>query len=88
MKAELWGWGRYPRALCWVHAPRDRAELARAVAAGPVIATLANLGAQWAVHQVVPPEPGGAGLAYWTALGFGTGVGLVVKYVLDKRWIF
>ncbi|MEM0945046.1 MAG: GtrA family protein [Pseudomonadota bacterium] len=53
-----------------------------------VIATLANLGAQWAVHQVVPPEPGGAGLAYWTALAFGTGVGLVVKYVLDKRWIF
>ncbi|MEM0945045.1 MAG: FAD-binding oxidoreductase, partial [Pseudomonadota bacterium] len=38
MKAELWGWGRYPRALCRVHAPRDRAELARAVAAGPVIA--------------------------------------------------
>lgn len=25
---------------------------------------------------------------YWTALLTGTGVGLTVKYVLDKRWIF
>ncbi len=48
-----------------------------------VIATLANLGAQRVV------------LALWTdggalalAIAVGTGVGLVVKYLLDKRWIF
>ncbi|MEM0923808.1 MAG: GtrA family protein, partial [Pseudomonadota bacterium] len=53
-----------------------------------VVATLSNLGAQWGVHQILPPDPGSPGLAYWGALGFGTGVGLVVKYLLDKRWIF
>lgn len=52
------------------------------------LATLGNLGAQALVHAALPPGPGDAGLAYWFALGFGTGVGLVVKYVLDKRWIF
>ena len=30
----------------------------------------------------------GSGLGYWPALMVGTAVGLVVKYVLDKRWIF
>ncbi len=53
-----------------------------------VIATACNLGAQALVHAVLPPGPGTAGLAYWFALGIGTGVGLVVKYILDKRWIF
>ena len=53
-----------------------------------VISTIANLGAQWVVHQILPPDAGSPGLAYWGALAFGTGVGLVVKYVLDKRWIF
>lgn len=55
------------------------------------VATVANLGAQAAVHGIVPPgggEDGGAGAAYWLALVVGTGVGLVVKYLLDKRWIF
>ncbi|MDF0602460.1 GtrA family protein [Psychromarinibacter sp. C21-152] len=48
-----------------------------------VIATLANLGAQ----RVVLWYTGGAtGLAL--AIAAGTGVGLVVKYLLDKRWIF
>ncbi|MEM7523331.1 MAG: GtrA family protein [Pseudomonadota bacterium] len=51
------------------------------------IATACNLGAQAVVHAVLPPGDG-AGLAYWLALGFGTGVGLVVKYALDKRWLF
>lgn len=50
-------------------------------------ATLANLGAQALVHSALPPQ-GGAGPAYWLALAVGTGVGLVVKYGLDKRWIF
>ncbi|WP_460274254.1 GtrA family protein [Celeribacter sp. ULVN23_4] len=47
------------------------------------VATLANLGAQRIV------------IALWTlpgallaALITGTGIGLVVKYLLDKRWIF
>ncbi|MGR3323593.1 MAG: GtrA family protein [Pseudooceanicola sp.] len=43
------------------------------------IATLANLAAQRVVLT-------GAGLV--PALIIGTGVGLVVKYLLDKRWIF
>lgn len=48
-----------------------------------VLATLANLGMQRIV------------LAHWAeptgllaAMVFGTGIGLVVKYLLDKRWIF
>lgn len=53
-----------------------------------VIATACNLGAQALVHGLLPPGPGTAGLAYWFALGVGTGAGLVVKYLLDKRWIF
>lgn len=48
-----------------------------------VIATLANLGAQRAVLAWVP---GGAGFAL--AVVAGTGVGLVIKYLLDKHWIF
>lgn len=53
-----------------------------------VIATATNLGGQALAHAVWPPAPGMADIAYWAALVFGTGVGLVVKYVLDKRWIF
>lgn len=53
-----------------------------------VVATAANLAAQACVHVILPPEGGIGGLAYWLALGVGTGVGLVVKYLLDKRWIF
>lgn len=53
-----------------------------------VLATAANLGAQALVHAVLPPSAGLGGAAYWAALIFGTGVGLVVKYLLDKRWIF
>lgn len=48
-----------------------------------VIATLANLGAQRAVLAF------GEGAAMFAlAVILGTGVGLVVKYLLDKRWIF
>ncbi len=48
-----------------------------------VIATLANLGAQRVVLAV---WSGTVGLA--PAIAVGTCVGLVVKYLLDKRWIF
>ncbi|MFD1195080.1 GtrA family protein [Seohaeicola saemankumensis] len=53
-----------------------------------ILAAAANLGAQALVHAVLPPLAGLGGIAYWVALVFGTGVGLVVKYLLDKRWIF
>lgn len=53
-----------------------------------VLATAANLVAQGLVNRVFPTAPGEIGLAYWLALGTGTGLGLVVKYMLDKRWIF
>ncbi len=48
-----------------------------------VIATLANL----ATQRVVLLAGDGPAL-FALALGSGTLVGLVVKYVLDKRWIF
>ena len=63
-------------------------RLAGLYAAFAVLATAANLGAQAAAHAVWAPAPGRVDLAYWAALALGTGVGLVVKYLLDKRWIF
>ncbi|MEM9147454.1 MAG: GtrA family protein [Pseudomonadota bacterium] len=48
-----------------------------------VIATICNLGAQ-RVALAILPEP----FAFPVALVAGTGLGLVVKYVLDRRWIF
>ena len=62
-----------------------RATLYTAFAA---VATLANLGAQALMHALLPPQNEGIGPSYWFALAIGTGVGLVVKYLLDKRWIF
>lgn len=48
-----------------------------------VIATIANLGAQRIVLSF------GDSAAYFAAAIFvGTAVGLVIKYLLDKRWIF
>ena len=52
-------------------------------AAFAAVATLANLLAQQGVLWVLPQ-----GRAYWPALATGTAVGLVTKYLLDKRWIF
>lgn len=52
-------------------------------AAFAVIAVVANLGAQRVVLALMDGTGGFA-----LALFVGTGVGLVVKYVLDKRWIF
>ena len=48
-----------------------------------VIATLVNLGTQRLVLHL-----GEQRLVYLVALFVGTVAGLVVKYVLDKRWIF
>lgn len=61
----------------------SRAELALRYAAFAVVATTANLGVQRLVL--------GGGDGPWRfalALGLGTLAGLVVKYALDKRWIF
>lgn len=48
-----------------------------------VLATLANLGAQRAVLLA-----GDDAVRIAAAMLAGTAVGLVVKYLLDKRWIF
>lgn len=48
-----------------------------------VIATLLNLGAQRLVLGVMDPQYG-----LLPAMVFGTAVGLVAKYLLDKRWVF
>lgn len=58
-------------------------ELVLRYAAFAVLATLANLGAQRAVLMAGETPP-----LYAAAVVAGTGLGLVVKYVLDKRWIF
>ena len=52
------------------------------------IATAANLAAQASAGRALGLVAGALGPGYWLALAFGTGVGLVVKYLLDKRWIF
>ncbi len=48
-----------------------------------VIATIANLGAQRLVLAINDSD-----LYFALAMIIGTGIGLVVKYILDKRWIF
>lgn len=48
-----------------------------------VLATLANLATQRAVLLT-----GSDASSYMIALGAGTLAGLLVKYLLDKRWIF
>ncbi|MDH5545109.1 MAG: GtrA family protein [Gammaproteobacteria bacterium] len=47
------------------------------------IATVANIGAQDIIIRVYPGD-----YAITLSVLIGTGVGLVVKYVLDKRFIF
>lgn len=47
------------------------------------MAILVNLGAQWATDAVVPGAYG-----VFVALLAGTAAGLIVKYLLDKRYIF
>lgn len=52
-------------------------------AAFAVIATVANLSTQRLVMQLGAQTP-----AFLAAVFLGTLVGLIIKYVLDKRWIF
>jgi len=52
-------------------------------AAFAVLATVANLAAQRMVLAIDESS-----LGYALAVATGTGVGLVLKYLLDKRWIF
>lgn len=59
------------------------ATLALRYAVFAVIATLANLG----IQRIVLAWGDSAG-HFALAVFLGTAVGLVVKYVLDKRWIF
>lgn len=49
------------------------------------LATLANLGSQAAVGRFLPPD---RSLTLAIGMAIGTAVGLVVKYQLDRRWIF
>jgi len=48
-----------------------------------VAAGIANLAAQRLVLSA-----GGADVGIWPAIFAGTAVGLILKYLLDKRWIF
>ena len=59
------------------------ATLAIRYAIFAVIATIANLGAQRAVLAISDDAVG-----YSAAVFTGTLLGLIVKYYLDKRWIF
>lgn len=52
-------------------------------AAFAIVATAANLATQRAVLQL-----GDTAAYFAAAVGAGTIVGLVIKYLLDKRWIF
>lgn len=61
----------------------SRAELVLRYGAFALVSMLANLGAQRAVLHVVDGNRG-----FVLAVAVGTGVGLVLKYVLDRRWIF
>lgn len=64
--------------------PQTPVELALRYLLFAAIAVAANLGSQALVFGVA----GGGPLAFAAALVIGTGVGLLVKYVLDARWIF
>jgi putative flippase GtrA len=78
------------RGSCVVHVSEQRGTpdmtlrtLILRYAAFAAIATLANLATQRLVLF-----GGTSAERFALALGAGTAVGLVVKYVLDKRWIF
>ena len=60
-----------------------RTALVARYAAFAILATLANLATQ---RLILPADV--TAFDFLLALGAGTVVGLVVKYALDKRWIF
>ena len=54
-----------------------------------IIATAVNLATQWVSLLIIRAWlPGLEPWAVYLGLVAGTGTGLIVKYVLDKRWIF
>lgn len=63
--------------------PASQRGLVLRYAGFAVIATLLNLGAQRLALATLP-----APIAFPAALVAGTGLGLVAKYLLDRRWIF
>jgi len=72
--------GRFPRGGDF---SLSTSQLIFRYAAFAVIATLANLGAQRLVLAWDSTAMG-----YAIAVICGTGIGLVVKFLLDRRWIF
>lgn len=48
-----------------------------------VLATAANLGSQFLTTRIAPTT-----LEPWLSMAVGTGIGLIVKYLLDKHFIF
>ena len=58
-------------------------KLAAAYTLFAAIAIAVNLGTQMVVGRLDPTQ-----FSFWTALMAGTGTGLIVKYVLDKQYIF
>ncbi|HUC60559.1 MAG TPA: GtrA family protein [Alphaproteobacteria bacterium] len=62
---------------------RRAAVIATRYAAFAGVATGVNIGTQWLALKAY-----GGPLSLLLAMAFGTGTGLAVKYVLDKRWIF
>ena len=58
-------------------------RLALRYSAFAVIAIIANLGVQRLIFT-----QGSDGIIFALAVGVGTLVGLVIKYILDRRWIF
>jgi putative flippase GtrA len=47
-----------------------------------LLATIVNLVVQWVVDQTLAPE------TLWVPIFWGTAAGLLIKYELDKRFIF
>ena len=80
------------RLIQGAYALRRRAALARLTGAYAAFAGLAmavNLGVQWlAVAAIAPLHLVPARLLVFPALVAGTGAGLVLKYILDKHFIF
>lgn len=67
------------------------ATLALCYAAFAALATLANLAAQSVVLRLGSGAAGmgsDGGIVFALAIATGTALGLVLKYVLDKKWIF
>jgi putative flippase GtrA len=67
---------------------RDKVRLAGAYAFFALVATVVNLGGQWILITGGSRLGISRELLIVPALVTGTGLGLVVKYILDKVWIF